>query len=109
MMKKTSEELSHAEKQQRMKGFFMKKTSKTDWKKVASLSEDEIDTSDAPEWNTSMFASAKIQLPENKKIISIRLPNDLIDWYKAQGKGYQTRMVAVLQMYKDARINESKK
>jgi uncharacterized protein (DUF4415 family) len=39
-----------------------------------------------------LFANAKIKLPEDKKTISIRLPSDLIAWYKSQEKGYQTRM-----------------
>ena len=77
----------------------MKATSNTDWDRVNRMKDEDIDTSDAPEWDASMFANAKVQLPENKKTISIRLPSDLIDWYKAQGKGYQTRMGAVLRMY----------
>lgn len=87
----------------------MKTTSDSDWERVKNLSEDEIDTSDAPEWDASMFANAKIQLPEPKKTISIRVDSDLLDWYKAQGKGYQTRMVAVLRMYKDAKNRERNK
>jgi uncharacterized protein (DUF4415 family) len=84
----------------------MKTTSNSDWERVKKLSNEEIDTSDAPEWDASMFANAKVQLPERKKTIAIRIDNDLIDWYKAQGKGYQTRMVAVLRMYKDAKTKE---
>jgi uncharacterized protein (DUF4415 family) len=81
----------------------MKTASSSDWEKVKNLKEENIDTSDAPEWDDSMFANAKIQLPEQKKTISIRLDSDLIDWYKSQGKGYQTRMAAVLSMYKNAK------
>jgi uncharacterized protein (DUF4415 family) len=87
----------------------MKTTSNSDWERVKKLSNEEIDTSDAPEWDASMFANAKVQLPERKKTIAIRIDNDLIDWYKAQGKGYQTRMVAVLRMYKDAKTKEENK
>lgn len=85
----------------------MKTASNTDWDRVKAIKEDEIDTSDAPEWDASMFANAKIQLPDRKKTISIRLDSDLIDWYKSQGKGYQTRMAAVLRIYKDAKTREN--
>jgi len=71
------------------------------------MKDDEIDTSDAPEWDAEMFVNAKIKLPERKKTISIRLPSELIDWYKAQGKGYQTRMGAVLRMYMEAQKNQT--
>lgn len=89
--------------------FFMKTASNTDWDRVKALKEDDIDTSDTHEWDASMFANAKILLPERKKTISIRLDSDLIDWYKAQGKGYQTRMAAVLRIYKEAKTRESSK
>ena len=34
-----------------------------------------------------------------KKQITIRFDKDLIDWFKAQGKGYQTHMNAALRDY----------
>lgn len=87
----------------------MKTASSSDWERVNSLKDKDIDTSDTPEWDASMFANAKIQLPEQKKTISIRLDSDLIDWYKSQGKGYQTRMAAVLRTYKEAKTREDNK
>jgi len=84
----------------------MKTASSTDWDRVKALKEEDIDPSDAPEWNASMFENAKIQHPDCKKTISIRLDSDLIDWYKSQGKGYQTRMAAVLRFYKEAKMKE---
>jgi len=87
----------------------MKTASSSDWERVNSLEDKDIDTSDAPEWDASMFANAKLQLPEQKTTISIRLDSDLLEWYKSQGKGYQTRMAAVLRMYKEAKTRESNK
>ena len=37
-----------------------------------------------------------------KKSISIRVDEDVLGWYKAQGPGYQTRINAVLRQLKDA-------
>ena len=34
--------------------------------------------------------------------ISLRIERDVLDWFKAQGPGYQTRMNAVLRAYRDA-------
>ena len=103
MTRKISEELSLLEKPQKVKGHFMKTASSSDWERVKALKDEDIDTSDAPEWDASMFTNAKIQLPDQKKTISIRLDSDLIDWYKSQGKGYQTRMAAVLRLYKETK------
>ena len=37
-----------------------------------------------------------------KAAISLRLDADVLDWLKAQGPGYQTRINAILRAYKDA-------
>ncbi len=37
-----------------------------------------------------------------KASISLRLDADVLEWFKAQGPGYQTRMNAVLRAFKDA-------
>ncbi len=37
-----------------------------------------------------------------KAAISLRLDADVLDWFRAQGPGYQTRINAVLRAYKDA-------
>jgi uncharacterized protein (DUF4415 family) len=37
-----------------------------------------------------------------KASISLRLDQDVLDWFKAQGPGYQTRMNSVLRAFKDA-------
>jgi uncharacterized protein (DUF4415 family) len=37
-----------------------------------------------------------------KESISLRVDADVLEWFKAQGPGYQTRMNAVLRAFKDA-------
>ena len=37
-----------------------------------------------------------------KTSISLRVDADVLEWYKAQGPGYQTRINAVLRAFKDA-------
>lgn len=37
-----------------------------------------------------------------KEAISLRLDADVLDWFRARGPGYQTRINAVLRAYKDA-------
>jgi hypothetical protein len=49
--------------------------------------------------DSSFFENATLQLPEPKKSVNIRIDVDVLEWYKHQGPGYQTRMNAVLRMY----------
>lgn len=39
-----------------------------------------------------------------KALVSLRLDADVLAWFKAQGRGYQTRMNAVLRAFKDASL-----
>jgi uncharacterized protein (DUF4415 family) len=39
-----------------------------------------------------------------KASVSLRLDRDVLEWFKAQGPGYQTRMNAVLRAFRDASI-----
>ncbi|MFZ2508069.1 MAG: BrnA antitoxin family protein [Steroidobacteraceae bacterium] len=47
---------------------------------------------------------ARRELPAGSKkaAISLRLDADVLDWFRAQGAGYQTRINAVLRAYKEA-------
>jgi uncharacterized protein (DUF4415 family) len=37
-----------------------------------------------------------------KELISLRIDQDVIEWFKAQGPGYQTRINSVLRAFRDA-------
>jgi uncharacterized protein (DUF4415 family) len=37
-----------------------------------------------------------------KQSIALRVDADVLEWFKAQGPGYQSRMNAVLKAYRDA-------
>ncbi|HYP32884.1 MAG TPA: BrnA antitoxin family protein [Burkholderiaceae bacterium] len=39
-----------------------------------------------------------------KTSISLRVDSEVLDWFKAQGPGYQTRMNAVLRAFRDASL-----
>lgn len=40
----------------------------------------------------------------SKTSISLRVDADVLEWFKAQGRGYQTRINAVLRAFKDASL-----
>ena len=50
---------------------------------------------------------AAVRMPERKQQITLRLDPDVIRWFKLTGKGYQSRMGAVLQSYVEAKRKRS--
>ena len=57
----------------------------------------DIDYSEIPEADGDFWRRAELQMPRSKKGIYVRLDADVIDWLKSRGKGYQTRMNAMLR------------
>ena len=40
-----------------------------------------------------------VELPESKEQVTLRLDRDVLRWFRAKGRGYQTRINAVLRAY----------
>ena len=53
----------------------------------------------APILDEEWFRTATIHIPAAKTPTSMRIDNDVMDWFKAQGRGWQTKMNAVLRAY----------
>jgi len=66
------------------------------------MSDTDIDFSDIPELDADFFRNAKVRMPRTKKAVSIRLDQDVLAWFRRQGRGYQTRVNAVLRTYMQA-------
>ena len=45
---------------------------------------------------------ARVVMPPGKTSVHLRLDSDIVDWFKARGRGHLTRMNAVLRAYVDA-------
>lgn len=71
-------------------------------KAIRDMPDSEIDYSDIPELTDEFWENAVIVRPKKKKPVSLRLDEDVLEWFKKQGKGYQTKMNAVLTAYKMA-------
>ena len=66
-----------------------------------------IDTSDIPEVDDHFWENAKVVEPWSKKDISIRLDEDVLEWFKSQGTEYQTLINDVLRSYVNAQKNDT--
>ena len=66
---------------------------------LQNIPDEEIDTSDIPELDDHFWANTKIVKPITKQAVSIRLDSDILEWFKSQGKGYQSTINNVLRTY----------
>ncbi len=79
----------------------------SDWDRVERLTDEEIDAaiaSDpdaAPVADEEWFRTAVFAVPA-KTAMSIRVDGDVLEWFRSQGKGWQTRMNGVLRAYAKA-------
>lgn len=79
---------------------------KTDWEKFHNLTDAEIEAGMAkdPVWrefNELDWSEGVVVIPPKKTAISIRVDDDVLDYFKKQGAGYQRRINAVLRSYMD--------
>ncbi len=74
-----------------------------DWERLRTMSDSAIGAGiaadpDALPTDDDFWKGAKIVMPAPKETITIRLDADLLAWFR-QGKGYQTKINAVLRAY----------
>ena len=73
---------------------------KSDWKKAAARAlPDGSDPDDAMEPVNMDWASTELPLPRRKTHASLRLDADMLDLFRSQGRGYQTKINAILRSY----------
>ncbi len=80
---------------------------RTDWAKVnhttetdirASMAADPDESEGDPDWTQAVMG-----IPARKEHINIRVDHDVLEWFRAQGKGYQTMMNNVLRAFAQTR------
>jgi uncharacterized protein (DUF4415 family) len=79
----------------------------TDWKRIERFSEHEIERmalsdNENPASSAADWADAVIGLPPSKTPVNAKFDIEVVDWFKSQGRGYQSRMNAVLRHYMEA-------
>ena len=87
---------------------------KTDWARVDALTDKDIEAAIAndPDWEEFKeidWSEAVLVIPPRKKAISIRVDEDVLDFFKREGEGYQRRMNAVLRSYMQQKSKPKKR
>ncbi len=90
-----------------MSGKFTSRASQTDWARVGSLKDRDIRVNRShPEADPLHIVRGIVRKGlkplSPKRAISLRVDPDVLEWFRAQGAGWQTLMNAVLRAYKEA-------
>jgi len=89
-----------------MKNTSTSRKSETDWERIRSMKDEDIDFSDIPRLTPEMFANAIVrkglQPIPRKQQLTLRIDQDVIDFFKKQGQGYQTKINQLLRAYMEA-------
>lgn len=82
--------------------------SRTNLARIKAMTEEELEQAIAsdPDWADipeNWFEQAEAVMPKPKVPVSIRLDADLIEYFRGTGRGWQTRVNAILRAYKEAK------
>ncbi len=87
--------------------------SKSDWAKAAAMTYEEIEAaiaSDPDEAGMVIdWSTASAELPKPKAVLNMRVDHDVLEFFRNEGKGYQTKINAVLRSYVDQRMRHELK
>lgn len=90
-----------------MKKSVISRKSATNLKRLDAMTDTDIDLSDIPEVTPAMFAKSVVRRglkPITKRQLTLRLDSDVVEWFRGQGSGYQTKMNALLRAYMEEHI-----
>jgi uncharacterized protein (DUF4415 family) len=86
---------------------------KTDWARLDALTDEDIAKAVAGDPDAAPididWSDAVLVVPPRKKAISIRVDEDVLDYFKSQGDGYQRRINAVLRSYMQQKAKPKKR
>lgn len=66
---------------------------------IAATKDEDIDFSDIPELDETFWREAKLVKPDLTEQVTMRIKRSVLDYFRAPGKGYQTRINRVLESY----------
>lgn len=66
---------------------------------IGTMKDENIDFSDIPQLDEQLWSNATLVEPDLTELITMRVKRSVLDFFRAPGKGYQTRMNRVLENY----------
>lgn len=76
---------------------------KSDWDQAAALTNKEIEESIAKDEDEAEmhvdWSNISVELPRPKAVLNMRIDCEVLEFFRSQGRGYQTKINAVLRSY----------
>jgi uncharacterized protein (DUF4415 family) len=83
---------------------------RSDWAKAAAMTAAQVEASIASDPDEAGMVidwdSATVEMPQPKAVLNMRVDRDVLDYFRNMGRGYQTRINAVLRSYVERRRHE---
>ncbi len=80
--------------------------SQTDWARLGAMTSEEIEAQaaadEAEDGMVVDWSSVTSNRPPPKAVLHMRVDRDVLEFFRAEGRGYQTKINAVLRAYKNA-------
>jgi uncharacterized protein (DUF4415 family) len=90
-----------------------KEGSLSNWGKAAGMTGTEVEASVASDLDevgmVIDWENATLELPQSKAVLNMRVDKEILDYFRKTGKGYQSRINAVLRSYVERKAPEPKK
>ena len=68
-------------------------------RQIATATDQDIDFSDVPELDDVFWRNAELVEPDRTEQVTLRVKRSVLAYFRAPGKGYQSRMNRVLESY----------
>ena len=86
---------------------------RTDMERLNGMTEEKIDAAARSDPDSMLLkdcdlSTLRVVMPRAKKAISLRVDPDVLGYFRSFGRGYQTRMNAVLRAYMEAQLTGQK-
>jgi len=86
--------------------------SKSDWARAAAMTEAEVEAAiaaDPEEAAMSVdWSRASVDMPQPKAVLNMRVDRDVLEFFRRDGRGYQTKINAVLRSYVDQMVHRKR-
>lgn len=83
--------------------------SKSNWDKASAMTKAELESAiadDADEAGMVVdWSKVSVELPQPKAVLNMRVDYDVMEFFRSKGKGYQTKINAVLRSYVDQSLH----
>jgi uncharacterized protein (DUF4415 family) len=87
--------------------------SKSDWARAAAMTDAEIEAAIAadPEEAGMIvdWSRASVEMPPSKAVLNMRVDRDVLEFFRRDGRGYQTKINAVLRSYVDQMVHRERR